>query len=137
MIDVPPFTPDEAQALRADALQRAADEVLDWQGRVAMGTAHANAEHDATLSRISSAVLALADETATAALDRIRAEALAEALRKAADKIGNIIRLGHEQLLRDYDVDVEIYRNDPDASDAVKADVDAILAALTPAATGG
>jgi len=42
-----------------EALEAAARCALDWQGRVAMGTTHANAAHDETLARVAAAIRTL------------------------------------------------------------------------------
>jgi hypothetical protein len=64
---------DEAQALRADALQRAAAQGDPWIGPVTKNKT-VDAQSIAA-QQIKARILALADEPATAALERIRAEA--------------------------------------------------------------
>ena len=59
----PPAQPDAISAAEArgrrEGVEAAAKEVLDWQGRVAMGSTHANAAHDETLARIADHVRGL------------------------------------------------------------------------------
>jgi hypothetical protein len=53
------------------------------------------------------------------------------------DSVTDLIAKDHKQLLSDYGVDVDIWKNDPERGEAIGALADAITAAILTAANGG